>query len=103
MVSLNLIFAFIWHTQQRQFIDLPSKKVNIETLKDRYFMAGYSTGNNTGNIYWQSDDGTIPKTKEIMNYLHKSDKLVPFKSSDFVIVGIYEFKNKQEKDLFISH
>lgn len=78
-------------------IPLPSKSIN--TNKTRYFFIGYAIGGwQRGNITWVSQSGSLPTRKKLLESLHEAKNVLPFKSKDFIILSLYEFKNKEEFD-----
>lgn len=82
---------------------LPSQSIK-DNNHTRYFFIGYTINDEQrGNIYWQCNDGQLPMKDEIISFCHKSKEIRPFKSESFIILSLYEFKNKKDRDFFMHH
>lgn len=98
-----LFLLFIGCAEPDRSFPLPSQSIK-ENDKTRYFFIGYNIADEQrGNLYWQSNDGNLPMKDEIIKFCHKSHQVKPFKSEDFIILSIYEFKNKQDRDFFMAN
>jgi hypothetical protein len=78
-------------------IPLPSKTIKVDNT--RYFFIGFAIGNEQrGSITWVSQSGSFPLKKDLLDACRKSKKIASFNNSDFIILSLYEFKNKEECD-----
>ena|SRR6478609_6624783 len=92
-----LFILFLIGCTNTEPIPLPSKLINVN--KTRYFFIGYAVGDwQRGNITWVSQSGNFPSRKKLLESLHEAKNVLPFKSKDFIILSLYEFKNKEEFD-----
>jgi hypothetical protein len=77
---------------------IPTKVIRIkDSVKTRYFLIGYAISDQQrGNIEWVANSGKLPSKIQLLTELHNVKNVAPFRDSDFVILGIYEFKNEAE-------
>jgi hypothetical protein len=100
-LSLGLIYGFwlgISIGQPELPEKLPTKVVRFsDSSTTRYFLIGYNISNQQrGNIEWVSQSGKMPNRAQLLESLHNAKNVDAFKDKDFIIMGIYEFKNEAE-------
>jgi hypothetical protein len=68
--------------------------------KQRYFFVGYTTGGTvSGNYYISGKGDGLPNVDSLTYYIWKNNECeykFGYKVSDYVIVGLYEFKDSVE-------
>jgi hypothetical protein len=105
-ISLGLMFGFWWGVsvdQPGQPEKLPTKVIRVaDSSSTRYFFIAYSIGQNRmGNITWVAMSGRIPTNAQLIDdILLDNNGGAAFNKKDFMITGLYEFKNEAEFNRF---
>ena len=102
-LSLGLMLGFWWGiSQPKQPEKLPTKVIRFsDSSGTRYFLIGYAIGGSQrGNITWVAQSGKIPTNEQLLSDLHASKNVLSFKDKDFILLGLYEFKNEMEFNRF---
>lgn len=98
LIGLSFGYLFVFLDNDPKPKTLPAKVIHIgDSAKTRYFLIGYAISNQQrGNIEWVAQSGQLPSKTRILTELHNAKNVAPFKNNDFIILGIYEFKNEAE-------
>lgn len=109
---LVIAVSFIIGTALGQIIKVNSHQEyigqtrSVKVIKTRYFFVGYHIDNGSkhvdGNTQWFCNDGLPPVKSELYKFLKKSISSLDFTFDQLVIVGLHEFKDKGECDMFYN-
>lgn len=79
---------------------------SVKVSKTRYFFVGYQVENESkhayGNVQWFCNDGLPPVKMEVYKFLKKDMPSLDFTYDQLAIVGLHEFKDKTECDMFFN-
>lgn len=71
---------------------------------ERYFFVGYIINNGTtGGVLMNTNNGLLPIKKDLYDYLKQRCQSKSFAYADLIVLSISEFKNKQDRDYFLSN
>lgn len=80
---------------------------SVKVSKTRYYFVGYRIETESkhadGNVQWFCNDGLPPAKTELYKFLKKDMLSLDFTFDQLVIVGLHEFKNKADFDMFFKH
>lgn len=79
---------------------------SVKVSKTRYFFVGYRIETESkhadGNVQWFCNDGLPPVKTELYKFLKKDMPTLDFTYDQLVIVGLHEFKDKTDCDIFFN-